>query len=161
MNRLILLAALVCGCGSAMPDDPVIDDALAPFLADYLAECESRPDCRAKPQYKLGSLVFRDDISEDSEVVGHCRVHYVGFSMRLLSLGHVGHVQIDTSGSSRLSDLRFRVLIYHELGHCIHGLDHDDSQPAIMNAYILDQNLLEEHWDHFMTQFMGPVDSNP
>lgn len=44
------------------------------------------------------------------------------------------------------------VLMYHELGHCALGLDHDDSEPDIMNAAILDSKYAKNHWNELVDE---------
>lgn len=44
------------------------------------------------------------------------------------------------------------MLIYHELGHCALHQDHHDSEPDIMNSYLLDDGYGDRHWDRLVNK---------
>jgi hypothetical protein len=49
----------------------------------------------------------------------------------------VNNYQVEFSESEFYDPVRTKLLIWHELGHVI-GLNHDDSQPDVMNSFILE-----------------------
>jgi hypothetical protein len=49
----------------------------------------------------------------------------------------VNNYDVDYSETEFYDPIRTKLLVWHELGHVI-GLNHDDSQPDIMNSFILE-----------------------
>lgn len=57
------------------------------------------------------------------------------------------HLAIRKSYWMRASATERMTLIYHEMGHCALGLDHEDDKPDIMNSYLLDESIADREWD--------------
>lgn len=57
-------------------------------------------------------------------------------------------------------EIELRGLIYHELGHCVLGLDHvvgTRSRPTIMNPYLYHAELYLEFWDQMLSDLFSTV----
>ncbi len=47
-----------------------------------------------------------------------------------------GEVTLDPRYWATASPENREIVLFHEFGHCVNGLDHDDSEPLIMNTYM-------------------------
>lgn len=107
---------------------------LASFLADatrYEATC-----------YPIIGITFVDSFNERS-IVGRCDVGNAVFLHK--------DYWFFSSEQARL------ITMYHELGHCLLGLPHDDSKPDIMNKYLLDPRYAKKNWTALVNNLFTKV----
>lgn len=106
------------------------DDELQPYLAAFSSDAkEWDVGCYYTTEMRIDTTGFENS----NYVIGYCQ------RPLLVSLRRA-YWDIATP-TERL------VLMYHELGHCALGLEHDEDGPDIMNAAILDGRYAKEHWE--------------
>jgi hypothetical protein len=118
---------------------PYIDSALRPIVRDYLDTLKSH-GLDISRFYRLDSILLVNDsqiICEDSTAIGCCD-------------GHI--VRIKRVPFIEWEDPQFymKILVYHELGHCILRLPHHELFPAIMNSS-MDKPL--SHYKHMWSYY--------
>ena len=134
-----------CSFGSrhyeySFPKNQLNDQINNLIVEDYIKELN----------YKVGFHLFiRNDASPNIiTVIPQIKGTYsiLTFFMRGETIGltyctrmccGVNNYQVEFSESEFYDPIRTKLLIWHELGHVI-GLNHDDSQPDIMNSFILE-----------------------
>lgn len=153
MKYLLLATVLLTGCGSRLscmgatvttppnqqPSAPCkvgtmaghYNDALFPYLVRFSGDAQARD----VPCYYTITVGVMDgkpgDLSDDA--IGFCQP-----PLRLMVL---------KSFWSTASEMEKMSLMYHELGHCALGLDHEDDVPDIMNSYLIDEEVAVRQWD--------------
>jgi hypothetical protein len=122
----------------APPSHLHMDPELQPYFDSYVRDAAAAgvPVSEQKLQEFKG-LMWTDHLdtksSSDAAILGHCQrrldLSYVEM-LRPNAEGKVGHTLVD--------DITLKVLIYHELGHCLHDFSGHTSgkSAAIMNSYI-------------------------
>ena len=138
----IIALFLLVGCGgSAKFIDVTVEDKLKVYLDDYL---------EVTKQYKGNkvNIIKIDDSLLNKNLAGYCDRH------PQVGLREVRVVSQETLG---VTDSVYRVLMYHEFGHCVHDLDHDDMvwimEPVLnRNAFVV-----EYHWDAILNEFLDYV----
>ncbi len=153
----LLMLASSGSCGDEIPK--FIDPALAPYIHDYMSECDARTECKDKKRIPLHRVEFSETLADEvaPDVVGTCEIRFFyipgitgHFSLR-------GYIKV-VPPSYLFTELQFRALLYHELGHCIHQLDHDPHSP-IMREYLPMPDYLKKNWQYsidelFTTQML-------
>lgn len=134
MIKKCLLILLLSSCSDSIIRGPVIDRELMPYVHGFMEDCHRYgADLSAAGQLQRVSMV--NDIEGDN--VGVCWTHM----SRSLKLLWYSTIEVTKMGS----EIEQQALIYHELGHCVLGLDHVPD--SIMAPFILDKPILEAKWD--------------
>lgn len=131
MKKFIIAGFLLSSCGSYVPEVanlPItVDRELLKDFNDFLNLCKVKQidiTCQKHLQ-KLHSMLLVNYI--DDRVIGRCeytlRNHEL-FSSKIL----IKKELLDNPSV-------LKETVFHEMGHCLLGLDHYDEQPAIMNTY--------------------------
>lgn len=72
----------------------------------------------------------------------------------------MNHIKLDKFYWGGMKAISKKALVLHELGHCAHLLDHDDTElldgcPAsLMNSSLPHFECLEKHWGHYERDFI-------
>lgn len=107
MKRLIgypIIIGLVYGC-ALLSNDGLVDPEFKKYVNEYK---------NATKTYKKTSVKFANlKKTEEYSILGLCNPF-------------TGNVLIDRTEWVRLYNIEKRLLIYHELGHCLHRKSHDD-----------------------------------
>lgn len=122
---LLLLLAGCTGCGGANPGIPdngnavpthidVIDPELLHYVQEFVVDC---PEAVPESLHRLEWVT--PDANWDPNVMGYC-------------IPVAGEIVLDEQYKSSPPIIQ-RLLIYHELGHCIAGLEHVDKGYEIMS----------------------------
>lgn len=109
-----LLILLLIACGSE--EDPVIDEALQPYLDEYRATCAKYEACASRLTSKLLGLQVKP---QPQGQLGVCKNN-----------------KVTVTPQNHLSDFDYHSLVYHELAHCIHRLDHDNTSVIMASKRI-------------------------
>jgi hypothetical protein len=127
MNTLFLLLQcliLATGCNSAH-----IRDDFAPYYRSFLREAAKRGVGAAKKV----SIEFSDDLDE----AGVCEESPVGTAM----------IKINRRIWDRQPFSKKEALVFHELGHCVLGRDHRDSETIVFwNIKIPSSIMASDDW---------------
>lgn len=76
---------------------------------------------------EVTDLVIKFSSDLDDKIVGQCRQQE----------GATPLILINVSWWEKLTVDQKEILLLHEMGHCVLGLSHDDTRPAIMNTFLL------------------------
>lgn len=145
---LIGLTFLLLSCGEESvnydsdaytpPSELFIDSELKPYLDSYIAD--SAAAGVTIPEQKLvdfKGLMWTDHVnvkaSPDATILGHCQ--------RRPGLRYVEILKPNTEGkvgNTKMDEITLKVMIYHELGHCLHDFSGHTSgkSAAVMNSYL-------------------------
>jgi hypothetical protein len=163
MLRLLFLVMVLvssCGKGSNKPTNP--DRPPLPIppqdehtldidgFEEYIFDFEDDAAKHGNVQLTITDLIifFKDieneNIGTENEkiILGRCYV----------SPNRTPIVHIDPGHWSGLSDTSRKLLVYHELGHCILERKHEDDVPSIMSAYLLNKFEYEEKEEYFLEE---------
>jgi hypothetical protein len=156
MLRTIIILAEFCwlaGCGAERPvPGPRFQiTPSSPFYAPIVLFAE---DIEELADALSLSIIFE---KRTDSVVADCQV-----TKTPLTLTRV--IRIDPEQWERASTSQRLQLLFHELGHCVRGLDHDDDKredgfPAsIMQSYMfsrLEADYFAEHLEDYLQQLRG------
>lgn len=113
MKTLAFFAVLfsLTGCGGSRPT--VIDPAIAPYVNDFLAlsKQEGAPATDTALVVQFGDLTNGND--QVGDVVGYCDPGFL-----------TPTITIDLGWWGNANPTQQRILVYHELGHCLLGQSH-------------------------------------
>lgn len=117
-----------------------VDPTLEQTIFDFLKDCEQLlGDSVCKPPIKL-EAGFKQ---LDDDTLGTCYVYETPSFLRKI------YIDPEVTDPNL-----FRVVMYHELMHCILGTQHNDNELDIMNSY-MGQNSADyivNDWDFFVKQ---------
>lgn len=122
----------------AAPSNLHFDPELQPYFDSYVSDAAAAGV--AIPEQKLQEfkgLMWTDHIniknSPDATILGHCQRRSNLRFVELLRPNTEGKV-----GTTLVDDVTLKVMVYHELGHCLHDFSGHTSgkSAAIMNSYL-------------------------
>ena len=126
-----------------------IDEVLYPFVAMFLKDCEARrTDCKKKlERIKEIKVVDIPDVdkSDKEVVIGLC--YDTLFNRRV----HINRAIID------YADRYLQALMYHELGHCMYGLDHLKQSDRIMSPAMPPLLVLINQWEELVEELFVAI----
>lgn len=102
------------GCG----EERFIDPALQPLLDEYIALCSDHEACSNRHAHEVTTMKF--DLDMEKGTNGVCNQN-----------SWEKDITIRPQGEKTIE--YFKTIVFHELGHCMHGLKHDPKSP-IMSA---------------------------
>ncbi len=124
INLLYILSILplVVSCGMEMPT--YIHPDLLPYYNEYVKECNDNALCRKATRMDIGILTFRDTLptsgQKNTMAIGVC--YYQD-----------REVYIRSDIKDKLNEYTYKALVWHELGHCMHNLQHNE-KTTIMSS---------------------------
>lgn len=155
----MIAACVACGTKDTYqkPSEPVlvekapaIDQELKPYVAMFMHDCEARrTDCKTRLSkiLEIRAVNIPDFNEKDNEVViGLC---YDGFLYKRVEINkaiihyHVKYLQ---------------TLIYHELGHCMYDLEHENKTDTIMSPVMPDITILIKEWEALLLDFFATIE---
>lgn len=126
-----------------------IDEELELFVNLFMADCDKRrTDCKKRlERIKEIKVVDIPDLDKtDNElVIGLCYDNI--FNRRV----HINRAVID------FTDRYLQALMYHELGHCMYGLDHLEQSDRLMSPAIPSIIVLIEDWPELVEEFFAAI----
>ena len=154
-------ACVACGTQDStdIPDEevqkpsltgPVIDKSLRSYVRQFLNDCEvRRTDCEARLSLleEIKVVDIPDEKPNDDEVVvGLC---YSNFFQKKV---HINSLALKFSGRY------MQALVYHELGHCMYGLDHEKKPDMLMSEMMPSLLVLVRDWDELLADFFAAIE---
>lgn len=134
---------------TAKTSGPKIDKELQRFVDEFMLDCEARRTDCAKKLGRISSITVAtipDENPNDNElVVGLCYDRF--FTHR---------IEINKEIINK-PDMYLRVLMYHEIGHCAYGLDHEKEPDMIMSPMMPGLLTLLQHWSSMVTDFFATI----
>lgn len=117
MKKFTVILTLFLFLSCAKEEASLVDAELAPYFQRFIDEAKLREKVI---DMRSNSLTASIVINLPSGVAGQC-----SFNTQRLD-----EVKISRSYWSGVSDLDREYVVFHELGHCILGLSHDDENNA-------------------------------
>jgi hypothetical protein len=160
MRYAIILSLFLCSCNRRLEHKPVVDinPAFQGLVDEFVAESQhqSRP-------ISITDLVIRFTNELTGETLGEC-FNYHGQQTNM--------ILIDVQDWPNESDEYRRIVLFHELGHCILNLEHDQTgrvqggyctPTSIMWPYVINEtNMYVENWGTYMVDlFAGTANGTP
>lgn len=177
MSCLILVTLLFAACGESKVDDDTynaktytppsnlaFDPGLKPIMDSYLADAAAAgvPVPESTLQEFQG-LMWTDKVNvkaaSDATILGVCHRRAGLRFVEILRPNAEGKV-----GTTAMDDITLKVMVYHELGHCLHDFSGHTSGKgaAVMNAYLQPARYFDPEgllMDHF--QMLKKMRDNP
>jgi predicted metal-dependent hydrolase len=157
-------ACVACGTGDIFEPTPPyntpttgnktyeteIDEELELFVALFMADCEAkRKDCKYRLN-KIKEIKVVDmpdlDKSDNEMVIGLCYDSL--FTKRV----HVNREII------HYADRYLQALVYHELGHCMYGLDHVEESDKLMSPAMPSFTALMRDWGKLVEEMFNAIE---
>lgn len=159
MKTTLICAAIgaCAACGTPEPTSstvklPIqqkIHPNLQPFVEEFLADCETRrSDCveRLSLIESMDVVDIPDLNTKDDEIiVGLC---YDRFYTKKIEVNKL---------IMNKPYIYTRLLMYHELGHCAYGLDHEDDPHAIMAPSMPEMWVIAQNWPEMVMDLFGTI----
>ena len=124
-----------------MSEKVVVNPELQPYFDEFIEMCakysESKEHCRERLP---GFIGFGFGYMNSSEMVGYC-IHTGRF------FNHLSFSVIHEKYFKTLPEFQKRDLVFHELGHCLLGLDH--TEDGIMKPSLDSSWYYEYNWDDY------------
>lgn len=136
--------------------NPEIDKELIPYVEQFVEKCNLyNVDCTSVDKFKIVRGQMPDSyflkllhIPLMDDVVGLCEKHFNRITINAEFFTKVGPVQRE-------------MLINHELGHCILGLQHVENTQKLMNPFIIDYKDYLEHYQEIYDEIFSCTKSCP
>jgi hypothetical protein len=154
---LVIYVALAA-CGVEHPETRVlyvstkdaeldkVDDNIRPHVAEFLQYCrmtEYAEKCAVNFSNTIDIVMKKRVSPNDPDVVGVCIVY--DNNLRRV---------IVTSSRYDLESLEFKILVWHELGHCLMEMPHVEDRLHIMNPSMLSDDDMFENWEMLIRDFL-------
>ena len=138
---ILYIGYLLVGCHT-IEAPRVYDNNLLHMYGDFVREAKKR-GVTLPEQPPINVIVFADTIDDDLETVGTCftTTHSV-LTKELPFIKRVVHRSIFIHTYAKKSADYTRFVLYHEFGHCILHMHHDDDI-LLMRAYIIYTDILD------------------
>lgn len=165
MKKMILLTFLLFSCGEEKPIinrsgvypeyyenfDLEFRQIVMEFETDAAKNFTSYDASNVKSIKMVGDKLSWIDDEANKTAVGICYYRMDG----------VGEIQIKSSHWEKISYAEKKQMLYHELGHCVMNLDHDDkfyqwpcgNARSIMNSYVLNKEMIDRCWSDMLINY--------
>lgn len=131
-------------------DGPAIDKELQYYVDLFIDDCEvRRKDCKMRLSWlkEIKVVEMEDkDKTDQAVTVGLCYLSI--FSRRV----HINKVALEYS--SRY----VQTLVYHELGHCMYDLDHEEKPDMLMSEMMPSMAVIFRDWNHLLDDFFAAIE---
>jgi hypothetical protein len=128
---------------------PQVDSQLKVFVENFLEDCEARrTDCAEKlDRIRSIRIVEMPDLdTQDKEVtIGLCYDNL--FNRRI-------EINKDIMDNSYIY---IKVLIYHEIGHCAYGLDHEKKENMLMSPVMPGLAYIWRNWRLMLDDYFAAI----
>lgn len=156
MLRALILATIITACGTDeqesveyrpqyndtstfnLLEKVKVDRQLRQHVYDFVFTCDQQELTAARCHRnlaRLDSVILVESISYSDQAVGVCTTIANGFRF----------IQIEI-GSADINSLAMKSLIFHELGHCLLDLEHNNVIADIMYPMLVDPEKLPDKW---------------
>lgn len=165
--KAFFVGIYLASCGTVEERKKDIQDSFLPFLESFEVQAQKRG-------YSLDTtnLIMKfGEIDQSQRQIALCISFVPGndFSAvvekrsdwkRVFGSGSAPEVIVPEQTWTYLSDTQKEITLFHELGHCILSLDHDDTKPAIMNTTILDFRAYQANKDKLIDELFQAYFTN-
>jgi hypothetical protein len=131
-------------CAFRTEHQPYVDSRLRKYVDTYLDDMNKR-GVDVSPYNCLDSILLvsvNTPICDDSHAIGCCD-------------GKIVKVKFFTDVVYHDSSQYLQLLVYHELGHCMLHLPHENTEPSIMNSVEnRPSSFYFEHWDYYIKEYI-------
>ena len=127
------MIGVILSCGT----EPNIDPSLAPLLKEY------RELTKHKIGFDLNTLKI--GTFEDKKRLGVCDLNFQTNQRNIIVVPY---------DPVRFSLLSYKVLVFHELGHCIHKLQHDETVLIMNSKLTASRGQIAYFWDLILEEFV-------
>ena len=134
-KKLCILVFTGCATPNLNQLNVLTDERLSHYVNDFLSECRLYlPDSKCSPPIDLRVIVT----SLPDNILGQCSVYE----------GRLRTVELD---NTILTQYNEKIVMYHELYHCVLGIPHYDNEPDIMNTYENDEitQYIYNNWSEY------------
>lgn len=154
----LLTVCMLAACGTEYPETRVlhlnakdhefdnVDKNIRPHLAEFLQFCKMTQyaeRCTVNFANTI-DIVLKERVSfSDENVVGVCMVYDSNLRRVIIS-----------SSRYQLESLEFKILVWHELGHCLMDMPHVTDRLHIMNPSMLTDDEMFENWEALIRDFL-------
>jgi hypothetical protein len=153
---LVLSAISLSACGVQEYSHKSVYE-VDPILEPYISAFEQRAfEQQQSIEVKDIKVYFVEDLGEDEDSVtlAVCK-RYETKDGRVMASPEI---EVDKQEFDRLTELRKEALMFHELGHCILGRDHNDSllpeeenrHSSIMSTYLLSTYFYAKYYNSYV-----------
>lgn len=160
MRYAAILFLFLSACNRAMVHTPMV--SIEPAFQGYVSEFVAESVRQGRP-VSITDLVVRFSSQLTAETLGEC-FNYHGQATNV--------ILIDAQDWQWESDEYKRVVLFHELGHCVLNLEHVTTgnvrggyctSTSVMYPYIQNAtNMYLENWDAYMLElFTGTANTQP
>lgn len=158
ITTLLISACVACGTSDAQKPlepkligpPPAVDKELRPYVDMFIRDCEARrKDCQERLSKILEiRVVNMPNFSkkDDEIVIGLC---YDGFLIKRIEINK----QIMSYHGRYL-----QTLVYHELGHCMYDLEHEQRTDMIMSPAMPEITILMQYWNDMLAEFFSAIE---
>jgi hypothetical protein len=128
---LLVLSLALIGCGK--PHDGYKADEVAPYVVSYLALAAEYGMPASEERLEAGSIRLVDSLDvDDPSILAICQ----GKNARYW------RILIRKDVWAKANDTERKLLMYHELAHCVHGMDHRGERDGFSVTSIMYPNML-------------------
>lgn len=130
-------------------DGPRVDEELKLYVELFMADCEARrTDCEKKLNsiYEIRVVEMEDKNKNDKEIViGVCYLNLFSNKVHINKLAfQYGHKYVQT-------------IMYHELGHCMYDLDHEEKDDMLMSPMMPELKTILHDWSRLLDDFFAAI----
>lgn len=134
---LLLLLVIVTACGNSQ--DFFISSSLKGYTQEFFAECEKHGvyNCKERFDRRMYSVEMVPELDEN--VFGLCRRNELDGTRR---------IYMSKKACDRFGATVCKVVLWHEYGHCLYGLEH--TAEGVMRSYsyyTYNQEMLDEFFN--------------
>lgn len=145
---LIILLVLFCGgCNKNLGHDPQY--SVNPVFQGYVEDFQNESDKMGKPVY-IDDLVIKFSTRLESDTLGQCSYENPAYSPTVL---------INQNLWQNHTEITKKVVLFHELGHCILHRGHDETfvtvpdgmygPKSIMHPYMQNDIYYSDNWSYY------------
>ncbi len=149
--KLVFLFFFLISCGSEGYFEPELEK----YFNAYLDDCNKYPTCTSRHRTPVFEMSYNDNLGEYKEgkqefvIIGMC-----SFRGKTLFDNRAAKIQVVHRDSPKVdNECQYKALLYHEIGHCLHGLDHDENSPIMkpVNDFT-DLEVCEANWQAYIDE---------
>ncbi len=131
-KRYIVFFAFIVSCGNE--EYQLIHPDLQSIYNNYVLSCNNNEYCARAKAYTVDVLTYADDL--DGTSIGVC---YFGSERKIFIKRNLD-----------ITEYSLYSLVWHELGHCMHRLEHSDTSIMYESLIYIES---EDEWERAKTEF--------